>query len=113
MVSRTLSGAWGSGADAAWQWFVPAIGPNLSLIVSVLAASALNSDGAPNLQVRGAFFWLTLGLSTAYLSGVLVVVLVAAHLQSLEPMKTAALYMGFVQSLVSVAIGALFASGKK
>jgi hypothetical protein len=68
VVVRTMSHAWNQDVQYVWEWFVPALFPTLSLVITSMAAAAFEPTApAKELQPRAFFFRLTLGVSALYL----------------------------------------------
>lgn len=92
-----------------WDWFLPAVVPNLSLIVGVLVYTQ-RQQAATNQRVEGFLYHLTLGLSLAYLA-LLLLPLVFFPLTGKtlpELLSVSRLWLAAVQGLVTAAMGAFF-----
>lgn len=109
LLVQTILGRYGDKASEAWSWLLPTIMPTLSLVIGVLVMDALGK-GAAQLRADRFLFRLTCGLSTAYLSAVLLLFLLQpfASMSPIELMNQANLWLGPFQGLVAAAMGAFF-----
>lgn len=96
-----------------WDWYLPAITPNLSLIVGVLFNDIRNKSGRSD-QVDDFYYRLALALSVVYL-------LVLFCLPFLWPitdasldddMKNSRFPLSFLQALATTALGAFYVRQK-
>jgi hypothetical protein len=113
VLVQTLAGKYGENTEAAWGWLMPAILPTLSLITGAIAYNAAKPKGeftVDRLAYRVAFY-----LSIFYLL-LLLVTLLAEPLTSMTPLQVLELsgyWLGPVQGLVGLALGAFFVSRKE
>lgn len=110
ILIQTLAGKYGSGAEAAWGWLMPAILPTLSLIVGATAYHA--SRPKRDLTVSRLAYRVALGLSVFYLLLLLATLLVdpLTPTTPLQLMELSRFWLGPVQGLVGLALGAFFVS---
>lgn len=98
-------------ADLAdlWDWFLPAIVPNLSLIIGVLVY-AHRQKAAPDVQVDTFLYRLAFGLSLLYLLLLLLPLLSfpATGKTLPELLDISRLWLAAVQGLVTGVMGAFF-----
>lgn len=92
-----------------WEWFLPAIVPNLSLIIGVLVYTQRQQDTV-EIRVDEFLYRLALGLSLLYvLLLVLPLVFFPATGKSLpELLDISSLWLAAVQGLVTGVMGAFF-----
>jgi hypothetical protein len=102
-----------------WGWLLPHLVPTLSLIVSVLASTAVDRGG-PAMEeptVRKTFHRLTMGMSAFYLFLILVAILSSEYIQErhsddkftvVDAMKSSNLWLLPLQGVVVLCIGTLF-----
>ena len=96
-----------------WAWFTPTIVPTLSLIIGVLASTALEDDGGRT--VKRFFYHAAIGLSLAYLIVLLLTMLLEpiAGSHNMDYFHLSNYWLTPIQGLVVAALGALFNSRKK
>jgi len=99
--------------DKQWQWLLPCLLPTLSLILSTVVAEARMVRAAASADLFS--FQVSLGLSMFYLALVLSTPLLAPLLQltaaeRVELLTKSQLWLGPVQGLVGLALGAFFVS---
>jgi hypothetical protein len=113
VVVRTMSHAWNQDVQYVWEWFVPALFPTLSLVITSMAAAAFEPTApAKELQPRAFFFRLTLGVSALYLMALTAIVLVAARAQTIDVIRSSAVYLGALQTLCTATLGVFFSTRK-
>jgi hypothetical protein len=116
MLAQTVSGKYGGQTTRAWGWFIPIIVPTLSLIVSAIAYSAATrpADGQEEQTVQTRAYRITFGLSCFYLIVVLSTLLLEplSGQSPLEFITQSNLWIGPLQGLVGIALGAFFTSKK-
>ena len=121
LVVQSLFGVYQANVQEVWGWALPNYLPTLSLMLGVFAAVALADQTETDLmRVRKPFFWLAFGLSAFHLVCVAIVILVQPMLPSRTPegeaydvmasFVTSNLWLGPLQGLVALALGALFFS---
>jgi hypothetical protein len=110
LLAQTVAGKYGGQAERAWAWFVPALVPTLSLILSSLAYAATKRTGRNTVEKRAyrisfllSAFYLLVALSTLLLQPF-------SDLSPLEFLSMSHLWLGALQGLVGVALGAFFTS---
>jgi hypothetical protein len=104
------------GTEDVWKWLFPAVLPTLTMILSVLASTALAADAPPS-TVRKSFYRIALLLSVFYLLLILYTILIQPHSyrmidDQLKAMRDSNLYLGPIQGLVASALAVLFVSKK-
>jgi hypothetical protein len=96
-------------AGAVWAWFLPAVMPNLSLIVGVWVADA-RAGGVPDQPVDPFMYRLAAGLSAFYL--LLIAALFLLHPYASQGiagwLQASQLWLAAVQSLASLGMGAFY-----
>jgi len=109
LMIQSLVGKFGSDTQQVWSWFVPSVVPTLSLMISVLGASALGQ--AEKRRVQFTFYRIALWLTIAYLL-VLFATLIAASARppAIDTLLLSNAWLGPLQGLVVAAIGFLFIS---
>lgn len=110
---QTIFGRYGKKSLDAWNWFLPAIMPTLSLIIGVCGVDALGK-GVRITKVDSFLFRLTFGISLVYLVVVLLLFLLQPFtpISPLELMNQSNLWLGPFQGLVTAAMGVFFVKSK-
>lgn len=116
MIVQTANGKYGSKASLAWGWLLPTIVPILSLVLSTLAKHA--SSPAQFTEHVDAFAYRTaLGVSVFYVLALLATLFAQPFVggSALDWMQTSNLFLGPLQGLTVVMVGAFFqkASGER
>lgn len=95
--------------DGLWGWFLPAVVPNLSLIIGVLVYTQ-RQQTQPEMHVDAFLYRLTLGLSLLYVLLLLLPLLFFPLTgRSLpELLDISRLWLAAVQALTTGAMGAFF-----
>lgn len=95
--------------DGLWGWFLPAVVPNLSLIIGVLVYTQ-RQQIQPEMHVDAFLYRLTLGLSLLYVLLLLLPLLFFPLTgRSLpELLDVSRLWLAAVQALTTGAMGAFF-----
>lgn len=95
--------------DGLWGWFLPAVVPNLSLIIGVLVYTQ-RQQTQPEMHVDAFLYRLTLGLSLLYVLLLLLPLLFFPLTgRSLpELLDVSRLWLAAVQALTTGAMGAFF-----
>ena len=109
VIIQSIFGRYGGNTDQAWAWFLPTIMPTLSLIGGVLVVDLLGR-GRKVTYVDSFLFRLTLALSGVYLLIVSLTIFLApfAPATPLELMRMSNLWLGPMQGLVALSLGAFF-----
>lgn len=111
-LAQTLGGKYGDETTKAWGWFIPTLLPTLSLIAGVIAGQARQPED-PDVTVSSLAYRLSLWFSSAYIALVVATPLmepVAGEGSPLEFFNLSALWLGPVQTLTGIALGAFFVS---
>lgn len=118
LIVQSLMEVYEDKVQAVWGWALPNIVPTLSLMVGVLASTALvDTAAADSISVRRPFVWLAIGLSVFHLLCVALAILIQPALPSHAPGKpfdvvrslaTSNLWLGPLQGLVAGVLGTLF-----
>jgi hypothetical protein len=110
LVAQTIRSKYGDQPEKAWSWFLPTILPTLSLIVGAVAYEASRPQEAAT--VDRFFFKLSISLSVVYLLLVLATLIFQplTQMTPLRLMDISNLWLGPIQGLVGIALGALFVS---
>lgn len=95
--------------DGLWGWFLPAIVPNLSLIIGVLVYTQ-RQPIQPEMHVDAFLYRLTLGLSLLYVLLLLLPLLFFPLTGKTLPelLDISRLWLAAVQGLTTAAMGAFF-----
>ena len=110
LFAQTVGGKFGPDADKAFSWLMPHVIPTLLLMVGAVAADPSASGGGARAD-RTAF-QVSQWLSVTYLA-LLLATLLLQPLSSLTPfqmMKTSELWLGPLQGVVGLSLGAFFVS---
>ena len=116
LLLQTIFGKYGteiSEIKDPWSLILPTFMPSLSLIIGTLVVDATASkDSEETATVDRFFFRLSVFLSIAYLSTVILTILLSpfSKLSLLELMKLSNLWLAPFQGLVTAALGAFFVS---
>jgi hypothetical protein len=119
VVQTTFANTYAGQDQAVWGWALPNFMPTLALTGSVFAANALEARNREKAVVRMFFFRLAFGLSVFYFVVLFMVLLGPAFAQvvtgdaatvedRLSVMERSSVFLGPLQSLVVLVIGALF-----
>jgi hypothetical protein len=108
---QSLIGKFGDRTQDAWGWLLPTLMPSLSMIITVLGYTALDSSYSKSV-VRKTFFRIALFSSMLYLLLVLLTILIEplTGKDPIELMHMSNLWLGPLQGLVASAHGVLFVS---
>lgn len=111
---QTILGHYGNDVREAWEWILPTIMPNLSLIIGVFVMDSMSNEDKKR-SVDRFLFKLSLILSTFYLITVLLTILLEpfSNITTVQLMKLSNLWLGPFQGLVSASLGAFFIRVKK
>jgi cobalamin synthase len=95
--------------DGLWGWFLPAVVPNLSLIIGVLVYTQ-RQQTQPEMHVDAFLYRLTLGLSLLYVLLLLLPLLFFPLTGKSLPklLDISRLWLAAVQALTTGAMGAFF-----
>lgn len=110
VLVQSLAGKYGEQTGVAWSWLLPALIPTISLIVGAVAYDAVKSK--TETTVDRMAFRVAGGLSVFYLL-LLTTTLLAEPLtrsSPLELLEMSKLWLGPVQGLVGLSLGAFFVS---
>ncbi len=111
VLIQSLAGKYGEQTGAAWSWLMPAIIPTLSLIVGAVAYSA--STAKHDVTVNRLAFRIAASLSLFYLLLLLATLLadpLIDWITALQLLELSKLWLGPVQGLVGLSLGAFFVS---
>lgn len=109
VLVQTQLGHYREDANQVWGWLLPTVMPTLSLIIGVLVLDAARHERR-RANTDRFLFLLTAWLSGAYLTSVLLVI-VLQPLSSATPLQAMAqsnVWLGPFQGLVAAAMGAFF-----
>ncbi|MBU1138963.1 MAG: hypothetical protein KKD01_00220 [Proteobacteria bacterium] len=114
LVGQSIAGKYQDKTELVWSWALPTVMPTLSLIVTVLGASALQKQ-LDVIAVRRSFYTLSLWLSVIYLALILLTLGLEpfSTLESLELLNLSNLWLAPFQGLVISALGVLFFTQSK
>lgn len=94
----------------AWDWFIPKIGPILTLIISVWVIDALGKSDRK--RVDRFFFRITYAISASYLLLILIVLTTFHWIfddsTAIDLLKQSSLWLNFILTLVIATIGIFF-----
>uniref|UniRef100_UPI004056889E hypothetical protein n=1 Tax=Candidatus Electrothrix sp. TaxID=2170559 RepID=UPI004056889E len=116
LLLQTILGKYGTEINEIkdpWSLMLPTFMPTLSLIIGTLVVDATASkDSEKIVTVDRFFFHLSRFLSIAYLSTVILTILLSpfSKLSLLELMKLSSLWLAPFQGLVTASLGAFFVS---
>ena len=107
VITQSLMGKFGEDLRDVWSWFLPALLPTLSLIVSALVVDLSTGVGRASRKVDRFLYRLALWLSVVYLLIVAAPLLIQPILAvpNLELIKKTDLWLGPVQGLLGVVLG--------
>jgi hypothetical protein len=110
LILQSILGRYAERTTDAWSWFLPTIMPTLSLIIGVLVADALGQHRTTVRMAEPFLFRLTFVVSSAYLLGVCLVILLKpfSALGPIELMTQSNLWLGPLQGLAVASLGAFF-----
>lgn len=111
LLVQTIMGAFGDSSEEAWNWLLPTIMPTMLLIYGALFSDL--SGGYFEIEfVRTFLYRLALWMSIFYLLIVSLHIILPSllSLPRLEIMSGSHIYMGPIQGLVGIAVGAFFAN---
>ena len=117
-LAQTWGGKYGDQTAKAWGWFVPTLLPTFSLIVGVIAGQARQVEDS-TVTASSLAFRLSFWLSVAYLALVMATPLMEPMVNEGDPLdffNLSTLWLGPLQTLAGIALGAFFVSrqeGKK
>jgi hypothetical protein len=107
-------GVYQSRTADVWKWLFPTVLPTLTMILSVVASTALTPT--PTASVRKSYYRIALLLSVFYLVLILYTILILPHYHyvadKLTALQNSNLYIGPIQGVVAGALGVLFVSKK-
>ena len=111
LILQSVFGKYAAKVQEVWGWALPTLMPTLSLIITVLGASALKKD-RDQTYVRRNYYQVSFWLSAAYLLLILAIILIEPFTkrEPVELMQLSNLWLGPFQGLVAAAIGVLFFS---
>jgi len=110
LIVQTMGNKYGDASGQAWEWYVTAIVPILTLILGALRESARKQ--AEHATVDAKFFRLSLWTSVFYLAAVLAIPLVQPLIdpQALEFLDRSKVGLGIIQGIVAFPLGVYFVS---
>jgi hypothetical protein len=114
VAAQSLLNVYQTRVGDVWDWFLPTVVPTLSLVISVLAYSALSPDFS-GAMVRKSFFYAAAFLSVVYLLLIAVTILSLPVSAATLDEKIASLHgsnkwLGPLQGVVAAALGVFFTS---
>lgn len=114
VILQSLIGHFGDQMYKVWQWLLPSIMPTMTMVISVLGASAL-APFFSGLVVRKTFYRTAEYLSIFYLFLLLLTILIQPFVsasvdEEIKSLSSSNLFLGPLQGLVGSALGVLFAS---
>lgn len=116
MIAQTVQGKYGSKTPQAWGWLLPTLVPILSLVLATLARQVSSPEQFTE-QVDTFAYRTALGVSVFYALALLATLFAQPFVSgsALDWMQTSNLYLGPLQGLTVVMVGAFFhkASGEK
>lgn len=109
IIGQSVMGKYQNKVQEVWGWVLPTILPSLSLILSVLGASALANE-LETVRVKRSFFRIAYSLSVVYLFLVVMTIVIEplTTFESLELLRLSNLWLAPLQGLVTLALGVLF-----
>jgi hypothetical protein len=111
---QSLAGKFESKNQEAWGWFLSAIMPNLTLMISVFIFDIRATE--PDTSEIDIFYYrLTIGLSCFYLGIILLLILLQplTNKSIIQLMNESSIFLGPFQGLVSGSIGLFFVNKEK
>ena len=113
LVAQSVMGKYQGKVQNVWSWALPALIPTLSLIVTVLGASAFEFH-EDVILLKKTFYRVVVWLSIAYLSFLIATLLVEPFTpyESIELLNLSNFWLAPFQGIVASAIGVLFFSTK-
>jgi cytochrome bd-type quinol oxidase subunit 2 len=109
LIVQSILGHYADQTGKAWTWLVWAIVPTVTLVLGVLAFTALETKRS-QFVVRKFFFRIAFWLSSLYLVLVLLTIVLEPFLPAdpIELMQMSRNWLYPMQSLVAAVIGAVF-----
>jgi len=106
---QSLLGKFEDKSQQAWGWFLASLMPNLTLMISVFVKDITISE-IDKSEVDIFYVRLTMGLSLAYLTSILLILLVQPLTAKpiIQIMNESSIFLGPFQGLVSGSIGLFF-----
>lgn len=113
LVAQSTLGKYQGKVQNVWSWALPAIMPTLSLIITVLGASAFE-HGEESVMIKKPFYRMVFWLSVVYLLFLIVTLFVEPFTpyESVELLNLSNFWLAPFQGIVASAIGVLFFSKK-
>ncbi len=110
MLAQTLAGKYGGQVQAAWSWFFPTVLPTLSLILGAVVSEKQGAQAKATVDLFS--FRISCVLSVVYVVFVFATLALQpfTNMTPLTLMNVANLWLGPIQGLVGIALGALFVS---
>jgi len=121
IVAQSIGTVYQGQLSELWGWFLPTLLPTLSLIVSVLGATAIDTQAPATSKkvvlVRSDFHSITFWLTWMYLGLLLATILAQPaarfsfadeNAKAIDVLKVSSLWLTPVQILVVAAMGVLF-----
>lgn len=110
VVAQSLTDRYGEKTEEVWQWFLPTLLPNLSLMLGSFVTGIQSGSKATSKSVPLFFYRIAFALSAFYLVVVLstMVVIVGTLADPVLALKKSSLWLSPLQALVAIAIGAFF-----
>ena len=110
LMVQSIGGVYGSEVSDVWAWFLPAVVPTLSLMISLFVS---NSGRSANEFVAILIFYMAFWGSFIYLLAVSIPLLIHPFLmQPLEAIHISGLWSGTFQGLVASTITVFFVMRK-
>lgn len=108
---QTMGNTYGDRPEEAWNWLLPTIMPTMLLIYGALF-SDLTGEYFKTEFIKVFLYRLALWMSIFYLIIVSLHIIIpeALYLPTLEHLSRSHIYMGPLQGLVGITVGAFFAN---
>jgi hypothetical protein len=114
LIGQSVMNKYAGKVTDVWSWALPTIIPTLSLILTVLGATANETGKDDQARIKKPFYRAAYWLSVFYLSLILGTILVEPFTPyaPLELLKLSNLWLGPIQGLVASSMATLFFTKK-